>query len=76
MRSTVKLRLTGECDESHTTFNPEEVAALAGLTTATIMLWIRKNKLKAKRVRGYVVEAEAVREFLLAQAATKRKTVD
>jgi excisionase family DNA binding protein len=61
------------------TFSVDEVAALAGLTTATILRYIRRKKLPAKRVRGYVIEAQAVRE-LLAQIAAKprvhnRKTV-
>jgi hypothetical protein len=55
------------------TFNPNEVAALSGLTVATIMQWIRKKKLKAHKVRGYAIEGADVRVFLLAQAATKRK---
>jgi excisionase family DNA binding protein len=58
------------------TFNPEEVAALSGLTVATILRWIRKKKLKAKRVRGYVISAEDVAIFLLVQASTKGRTVD
>jgi predicted site-specific integrase-resolvase len=57
-------------------FNPEEVADLSGLTVATIMHWIRKKKLKAHKVRGYVVVPENVRNFLVTQGATKRKTVD
>jgi hypothetical protein len=61
---------------SRSTFNPEEVAALAGLTTATILHHIRKKKIRAHKVRGYVVAAEDVREFLLAQAVNKRRTVD
>jgi excisionase family DNA binding protein len=55
------------------TFKPEEVADLAGLTKATILRYIRRKKLPAKRVRGYVVEATAVRE-LLAQIDGSRKT--
>jgi hypothetical protein len=58
------------------TFKPEEVAALSGLTVATILHWIRAKKLKAKKVRGYAIDGAAVREFLLAQAANKRRTVD
>jgi predicted transcriptional regulator len=54
------------------TFKPEEVAALAGLTTATILRYIRRKKLPAKRVRGYVVEAEAVRELLAQIVANPR----
>jgi Helix-turn-helix domain len=61
---------------SKNTFKPEEVAVLAGLTTATIMRHIRRKQLKAKQSRGYLIAAEDVREFLLTQAATKRKTVD
>ena len=58
------------------TFNPEEVAALSGLTVATILQWIRAKKLKAKKVRGYAIDGAEVRGFLLAQAANKRKTID
>jgi excisionase family DNA binding protein len=54
------------------TFNPEEVAALAGLTKATILRYIRRKKLPAKRVRGYTIEAEAVRELLAQIAANPR----
>jgi hypothetical protein len=58
------------------TFSPEDLASLSGLTVPTIMYWIRKKKLKAKKVRGYQISAADVAAFLLAQAATKRKTVD
>ncbi len=54
------------------TLKPDEVAALAGLTTATILRYISRKKLPAKRVRGYVVDAVAVRE-LLAQIDGSRK---
>jgi hypothetical protein len=53
-------------------FKPEEVAALSGLTTATILRYIRRKKLPGKKVRGYEVEAVAVRE-LLAQIDSSRK---
>jgi hypothetical protein len=58
------------------TFKPEEVAALAGLTVPTILHHIRKKGLKAKKVRSYQISAADVAAFLIAQAATKRKTVD
>lgn len=56
------------------TFSPQDVADLSGLKVATVLTWIRAKKLKAHRVRGYVVAAADVRDFLLAQAA-KRKPV-
>jgi hypothetical protein len=61
---------------SNNRFTPEQVAALSGLTTATVMRYIRRMKLKAKRSRCYSIEATDVREFLLAQATTKGKTVE
>ena len=61
---------------SSKTFNPEEVAALSGLTVATVLTWIRAKKLKAKKVKGYAIDGADVREFLLAQASSKGKTVN
>lgn len=54
------------------TFTPEEVAALSGLTVATVMRWIGKRKLPAHRVRSYAIDAAAVRDFL-AQHGAKAK---
>jgi excisionase family DNA binding protein len=59
---------------SSKTFNPEEVAALSGLTLATVLRWIRKRKLPARRVRSYAIDGAAVGEFLISQATSKRKT--
>jgi hypothetical protein len=56
-------------------FTSEDLAALSGLTVATIMHWIRKRKLPARRVRSYAMDAASVRKFLISQAATKRKTI-
>jgi hypothetical protein len=55
-------------------FTPEDLAVLSGLTVPTIMHWIRKKKLKAKRVRSYAIDGAAVGEFLISQATSKRKT--
>jgi len=38
------------------TFNPEDLAALAGVTTATIMRHIRLKKLKGNSTRGYEID--------------------
>jgi hypothetical protein len=59
---------------SSKTFNPEEVAALSGLTVATVLTWIRAKKLKAKKIRGYAIDGAAVRESLFAQAANRKPT--
>jgi Helix-turn-helix domain len=56
---------------SNNGFSPEDLASLSGLTVPTIMHWIRKKKLKAKRVRSYQIAPADVTAFLL-QAATKR----
>jgi Helix-turn-helix domain len=65
---------------SSKTYTPEDLAAISGFTVPTIMRWIRKKKLPARRTRGYTIAAENVREFLILQAANpkvhSRKTVN
>jgi hypothetical protein len=53
------------------TFNPEDIAALSGLTVATVMHWIRKKRLPARRIRSYAIDGAAVREFLLTHKGGK-----
>ncbi len=57
-------------------YTPEDLAAISGFTVATVMSWIRKKKLQAKRTRRYLINAEDMRTFLLGRAATKRRTVN
>ena len=52
----------------HQEFSPKEVAALAGVTTATVIRHIRRKKLRAKRTRRYAIAAEDVTAFLVATA--------
>jgi hypothetical protein len=61
------------------TFTPEQVAAIAGVTVPTVMQHIRRKSLKARRVRSYAIDGQAVKDFILKQEtlgmAGRRKTV-
>jgi IS30 family transposase len=50
----------------------DQVAELADATVSTIRRHIRRKKLKAKKARGYVVEAAELKKFLLDQASLSR----
>jgi hypothetical protein len=56
-------------------FTPEDVAALSGKASTTVMSWIRTKKLKAKRIKSYSIQGSDLRDFLLKQAtvAGRRK---
>jgi predicted site-specific integrase-resolvase len=52
---------------SNKQLNAEQVAAMTGLAVSSVLRWIRRGELKAKRTEGYVIQAEDVRSFMLKQ---------
>jgi hypothetical protein len=59
-------------------FTPDQVAAIAGVSLATVMRHIRRKTIKVRRVRSYSIDGDQVKEFLVKQAtvgkAGRRKT--
>jgi hypothetical protein len=53
-------------------FTPADVAAISGKALTTVLTWIRAKKLKAHKARGYVVNAEDLRDFLLKEVSEGR----
>jgi Helix-turn-helix domain len=53
-------------------FTPTDVAAISGKAITTVLTWIRAKRLKAHKARGYVVNAEDLRKFLLTEASEGR----
>jgi hypothetical protein len=60
-------------------FTPEDLAAIAGVSLATVMRHIRRKSIKVRRVKSYSIDGDQVREFLVKQEtvakAGRRKIV-